>query len=111
MLNYLNKGETLPVTAPADLASGDFVLVGALCGFAVKAYTNGATAQILTAGQFTGVPKATGAAWAVGDLLYWDATNKVFTKTSSGNTKCAVATAVADSGAALGTLRLLPVAG
>ena len=36
-------------------------------------------------------PKASGAAWSIGDALYWDATAKNFTKTSSGNTLCGFA--------------------
>lgn len=36
-------------------------------------------------------PKAAGAAWAIGDALYWDATAKAFTKTTSGNTLCGFA--------------------
>lgn len=36
-------------------------------------------------------PKASGAAWAIGDALYWDATAKNLTKTSSGNTLCGFA--------------------
>lgn len=39
----------------------------------------------------TRAPKASGAAWSLGDALYWDATNKVFTKTTSGNTLCGFA--------------------
>lgn len=37
--------------------------------------------------EFTGVAKATGAAWSVGDLLYWDDTAKNLTKTVGSNTK------------------------
>lgn len=43
-------------------------------------------------------PKATGAAWLFGDALYWDATNKNFTKTTSGNTLCGFAVAPRASG-------------
>lgn len=36
-------------------------------------------------------PKATGAAWSIGDALYWDATAKKLTKTSTDNTLCGFA--------------------
>jgi predicted RecA/RadA family phage recombinase len=43
-------------------------------------------------------PKATGAAWAVGDALYWDATAKQFTKTTTSNTLCGFAVEARASG-------------
>lgn len=36
-------------------------------------------------------PKAAGEAWSVGDALYWDATAKAFTKTTTSNTLCGFA--------------------
>lgn len=42
-------------------------------------------------------PKAAGAAWSVGDALYWDDTAKNFTKTSSANTLCGYALSAAAS--------------
>lgn len=37
--------------------------------------------------EVSGMAKATGAAWSVGDLLYWDDTAKNLTKTVGSNTK------------------------
>lgn len=39
----------------------------------------------------TRAPKASGEAWAPGDALYWDATAKAFTKTTTSNTLCGFA--------------------
>lgn len=36
--------------------------------------------------EIDAAPAETGVAWAVGDKIYWDATNGVFTKTSTSNT-------------------------
>jgi predicted RecA/RadA family phage recombinase len=36
--------------------------------------------------EIDAAPTDTGAAWAVGDKIYWDNTNKVFTKTATSNT-------------------------
>ena len=36
-------------------------------------------------------PKAAGAAWVIGDALYWDATAKALTKTTTNNTLCGFA--------------------
>ena len=54
--------------------------------------------------EISDAPKATGAAWAVGDAIYWDDTAKKFTKTSTDNTACGYAIAVAGSSDAVGSL-------
>jgi predicted RecA/RadA family phage recombinase len=55
------------------------------------------------------VPSDTGAAWAVGDVVYWDDTAKVFTKTTTSNTKAGQVTAAAKlSAATTGRIRLQP---
>lgn len=48
----------------------------------------------------------TGVAWTTGDKLYWDDTNKQFTKTSAGNTLCAIAAEDKASAAAVGLVLL-----
>ncbi len=106
MLNKVRSGKTLELTAPYAVNGGDFFLVGALGGVAVASIANGASGEVETSGGVFELPKATGAAWAVGDVLYWDATNKVFTKTSSGNTKAGVAYAAAISGDTTGLVKL-----
>ena len=80
-------------------------LVGAIGGVCVTAAASGATVPIVRKGVFN-LPKATGETWAVGDQLYWDATNKRFTKTSAGNTKWGLAAAVQASGDAFGDVLL-----
>ena len=47
--------------------------------------------------QVSDAPKAAGAAWSVGDALYWDDVAKAFTKTSAGNVLCGYALAAAAS--------------
>jgi predicted RecA/RadA family phage recombinase len=54
------------------------------------------------------VPKATGAAWAVGDKLYWDPVASKFTKTSTDNTYAGMAVAVAASDDTEGEMELNP---
>jgi len=62
---------------------------------------NDADADVLNAfyfeAQVSGVAKASGEAWSIGDALYWDATNKCLTRTTTSNTKCAHALAAAAS--------------
>jgi predicted RecA/RadA family phage recombinase len=50
----------------------------------------------------------TGVAWTAGDALYWDDAGKKFTKTSAGNTKCAIASEDKASAAATGMVLLIP---
>lgn len=56
-----------------------------------------ATNAFYFSAQISDAPKAAGAAWAVGDALYWDASAKAFTKTSTANTACGYALAAAAS--------------
>lgn len=51
----------------------------------------------LYSAQISDAPKAAGAAWSIGDSLYWDDTAKNFTKTSASNTLCGYALAPAAS--------------
>lgn len=83
--NYLQAGESLTVLAPAALASGDPVLVGAIFGVAQTAAASGAQVEIARRGVFT-LPKTAGQAWTAGVKVYWDATNKEVTTTATSNT-------------------------
>lgn len=94
--NYVQDGKVLNYTAGADIASGQFVLIGAIGGVAIGKIANGATGAVQIQGVFS-VPKASGAV-TQGAKLYWDATNSVLTITSSGNTIVGVAAAAAQSG-------------
>lgn len=108
MKNLVQKGDTLVVAAPADVLSGGLVVVGSLIGVAVTDALSGANVPIVNGGQvFSSLPKATGETWAVGDVLYYNSSNKNLTKTSSGNTKAAIAFGVAASGDTVGTAKLL----
>ena len=109
MQNYYQKGANLNVPAPiANIASGQFVLVGAsIFGCAVHKTVNvGDDLEIVTRGVYDGVPKAAGAAWAIGDLLYWDNTAGNFTKTATNNTRDGSALSVQASGDVVGRVKL-----
>ncbi|MCW2390968.1 DUF2190 family protein [Sphingobium sp. B11D3A] len=97
MKNFVQDAETIEVPAPYDVASGGAFLVGALFAVALATAKSGDLVQGKRRGAIM-LPKATGAAWAIGDKLYWDNTNKVLTKTASGNTLVGAALAVAASG-------------
>lgn len=105
MKNYVQAGDVLTVTAPANVLSGAGVLVGSLFGVACGDALSGAEVEIKTKGVFD-LAKATGAAWTVGQRLYWDDTAKNLTGTASTNKLVAVAVAAAASGDVVGRATL-----
>lgn len=111
MKNRVCNGDVLDFTAPSGgVTSGVAVKIGALIAIAVITAAQGEAATGHTEGVFdhAAATHATDQAWAVGDVIYWDDTAKVFTKTSSGNTKAGYAVAVKASTAATGRIRLVP---
>jgi predicted RecA/RadA family phage recombinase len=65
-------------------------------------------ANIYMIGGLMEYASETGVAWTAGDKLYWDDTNKRFTKTSTSNTLCALAAEDKASAAATGQVLLIP---
>lgn len=99
-------GRSIEVAAPSGgLESGQPYLVGKLVGISANKYKEGETAVISLVGAHD-VPKATGAVWNQGDILYWDDSAKNFTKTSSANTQAGYAFVGAGSSAAVGQILL-----
>ncbi len=94
MINYVQRGVNLTLPAPADIASGSVVSVGAIIGIAAESALSGADLDIVTLGVFT-LPKVSALAVAIGDKVYWDATAKLVTNTASGNALLGVAVAAA----------------
>jgi predicted RecA/RadA family phage recombinase len=105
MKNYVQRGDTLTLTAPAEIISGDVVIVGSIIGVANGDADNGASVDLDTVGVFK-LSKVSALAIAAGDIVYWDSGTKLVTKTSSGNTKLGVATAAAANPSASVTVRL-----
>jgi len=111
-LDYVQPGDSLtfPV-AGAALTAGDWLVVGAILGVVKEDAASGAPYTIQVRGVFRNAPKTTGAAWTVGDVLYWETTGPSFTKTASGNTEKGYAAAAAASAAAVGTVLLTNASG
>ena len=103
--NYVQEGKTLNYTASgADIASGDFVLIGTIGGVAKTDIADGKTGAVHISGVFS-IPKASGAI-TQGAKLYWNTTNSNLTTTASGNTIVGVAAEAAASGDANAKLLL-----
>lgn len=104
--NYVQEGDTLAYTngTGSTIPSSQAVLVGTRLGVALGDIANGAIGALAVRKVFR-LPKAAGAV-TQGAALYWDATNKVVTTTSSGNTYCGWAFAAAASGDATVDVKL-----
>lgn len=99
MKNYVQKGDTVTVTAPYAVLSGGGLLItgtGHIFGVAVNNQSIGDSTEVLTAGVFD-LAKDT-STFAEGDYVYWDNTAKLCTSTSTSNTKIGVAAITTPSG-------------
>jgi len=95
---YIQKGEAIDYRPNAAVAAGDVIVQGNLVGIARLDIEAGSLGALAVVGVFE-IAKATGAV-AVGDVLYWDATNNNVTTTATGNTyigKAVTASASADT--------------
>ncbi len=87
------------------VAAKAVVVIGSIIGIALDAVTTGATG-VLEIGRIWSLPKHAGETWVQGDELYWDATNRYLTLTSTGNTRAGRATANAASAASTANINL-----
>lgn len=107
MKNFVQAGVILTLAAPSGgVTSGTGVKIGSIIGIPAKTVAEGVDVAIKTDGVFEHA-KTSAQAWTVGATVYWDDTNKVFTTTSSGNTKAGVAVAAAANPSATGFVKLI----
>ncbi|RJL22159.1 DUF2190 family protein [Paracoccus siganidrum] len=107
MKNFVQPGNTITLTAPYAVASGDGLLVGAIFGVAAGTAASGDPVEAALVGVFD-LKKTASQAWAVGDKVYWDNTAKEATKTTTSNTLIGVAIEAVAGGAGdtIGRVRL-----
>lgn len=104
--NFVRPGETLTVTAPADVASGAGVRIGTLVGVAVHAALSGQPVEIATVGVFD-MAKVSAQAWTVGQAIYFVPGSGLVTNVAgTGNVFIGVAVAAADNPSGIGRVRL-----
>ena len=95
MRTYIQEGDVLTLTPAAAVAAGAGYLFGAgLFGVAVNPVVISTAGEFLTEGVVT-IGKTSALAIAVGDRLFWDATNSVVNKTSTAQQCVGVAVAAA----------------
>lgn len=84
--NHIKSGERTTLTCPyATIASGAGILVGAIFGVALYAGVSGDAIEAMTTDEWSLAAVAADEA-DVGDLAYWDDTQRKITTTSTGNT-------------------------
>ncbi len=94
MKNFIQKGDAITVAAPADVSSGDGVLLNALFGVASGDALTGADVVLATTGVFY-LPKVTADNLTLGKRVYWNAATGEATATVSSNKLIGVAVAAA----------------
>jgi len=98
MKNFVQHGLTVTLAAPAAVTSGSGVLVGAIFGVAMHDAALSDPLETATTGVYD-LTKIGSQAWAQGDKVYWDNTNKRVTKVATDNTLIGVALGTVGSGA------------
>jgi predicted RecA/RadA family phage recombinase len=94
MKNFIQPGDSLTVSAPYAVTSGQGVLFGALFGIAAYDAASSATVEIQTEGVFD-ITKEPSLAITAGARVYWDNTNRRITTTATGNYQVGIATLAA----------------
>ena len=107
MKNYVQPGNTITLTAPYAVTSGDGLLVGSIFGIASGDAALNDPVEAALVGVFD-ITKVGSQAWTVGAKVYWDDTNKRITSVATSNTLIGVATEAVAGGAGdtIGRVRL-----
>ena len=85
---YTGSGfiEQWPNNSGTDLDKDTVIVLGDRIGIAAAAIADGAAGPVVLKGQIR-LPRKTGDAPAVGDVIYWDDINKELTVTATANTR------------------------
>lgn len=107
--NYVQPGDVVEKTAPVGgITAGQGMKYGqAGFGVALNTAAAGTPVQLKTSGIFT-MAKTSALAITAGDRLFWDDTNKVVFKTSSGNLCVGIAEADAANPSPTVLMRVAP---
>src|SRR5574343_298115 len=106
MITYVQEGDVLTLDPGATVATGTGFLFGtALFGVAAVDAVSGTSSAFITKGIVT-IAKNNALANSVGDVLYWDATNKVVNKTTSSQRAVGIAVEAAANPSSTVKMRL-----
>jgi len=105
MKTFIQEGNIVSVTAAANIASGDGVLVGSIFGVAAADAVAGEEVEIATTGVYE-LPKLSTAVIAQGGRVAWDDTAKEIVPPGIGLYPVGTATEAAGSGVTKVKVRL-----
>lgn len=106
MKNFVQKGDTLPLTPSAAVASGVGFLFGtSLFGVAANDVAASTPGEFVTEGVVE-IAKTSALAIAVGDRLYWDPAAQVVNKTATAQQCVGIAVAAAANPSPTVTMKL-----
>jgi len=105
MKTFIQDGNIITVTAPANIASGDGVLVGSIFGVAAADVVTGDDIEIGTVGVYE-LPKLSTAVIAQGDRVAWNSSTGKVVVPATGMVPIGVATEAAGNGTATLSVRL-----
>lgn len=108
MKNFVEPGDVLEFTAPANVTSGTGVKIGDLLVIATETKLSGEKFRGIRIGVVDHT-KLSAQAWTEGQQVNWDDTNKRFTTVTTGNFRAGVAAAVAANPTATGKVVLAGV--
>lgn len=108
MKTYKQEGEVLTLTPGAAVASGIGYLFGtSLFGVAINDVAQSVPGEFVTEGVVT-IGKTSALAIAIGDRLFWDATNKVVNKTLTSQQCVGIAVSAAADPSATVAMKIGP---
>lgn len=106
MINYRQEGEVLTLTPTADVLSGQGYMFGtSLFGVATGNVAANTPGEFLTEDVVT-LAKTDSLAIAVGDRVFWDATNKCVNKTSTAQVSVGICVEAVANTAGLLTVKV-----
>ncbi|MBT3361452.1 MAG: DUF2190 family protein [Rhodospirillales bacterium] len=105
MKTFIQDGNIITVTAAANIASGDGVLVGNIFGISVLDAVAGDEVEIATVGVYE-LPKLSTAVIAQGDRVAWNSSTGKVVVPATGMFPLGVATLAAGNGTATIKVRL-----
>lgn len=106
--NRFSDGSPVEITVPSGgCVSGKGVLINGVFCIPETTGNVGDTVAAHLVGIWD-ITSDTGTAWAFGDVIYWDNTAKVATKTTTSNTKIGQCMAAKTSAAVTGRVRIQP---
>lgn len=103
MKNFVQNGVNLTLPAPANILSGEVVIIGDIHGVAAINAAEGADLDVVSEGVFQ-LPKVAANVFAIGGKVYYDLATKLVTTTAGGNTL--IGTAVTVAAANTGTVNV-----